>query len=491
MSDPKFLDEKVVQNAVLVSDNAVFVSEDETENALEKASPFYTIIFSGCALMSDGYQVGVLSLANVCLGNIYGDAYTSTMSTRLGNALFVGIVLGQIGFGFFVDRVGRKVGMMVTTFLVIIGAALCSGAYGANGSVEGLFWALAIYRGILGIGVGGEYPCSSTNASESADKVINGRRGFLVSLATNFMIDMGFVLAGIIPLILAVAGCSDEVIWRLSFGLGVLPPLSVLYFRLRMTNSEIFKKNSMKNNVPYMLIFRRYWKRLLGTAGTWFLYDFIAYPFGLFSGTIINSAIGANPTFIQTAEWSTLLNFLYLPGCILGAYSGDFIGRKKTMALGFFLQGVLGIFMGIWYKDLISILPLFVILYGVFLSLGEFGPGDMVIVTSSEIFPTAIRGTAYGWSAAIGKIGAICGTSAFKPAIQHFGKGDAILGQSRVFILASGLALFGAIVAWALIPDYSKQDLSNEDEEFKQYLLENGYDISYLGEVPITEEIKA
>ena len=105
MSNSKFLDEKVVQNAVIVS-------EDEKEKANENSSPFYTIIFSGkgqstgqlllshrddhpcpncalvrsliqchegCALMSDGYQVGVLSLVNVCLGNIYGDAYTSTM----------------------------------------------------------------------------------------------------------------------------------------------------------------------------------------------------------------------------------------------------------------------------------------------------------------------------------------------------------------------------------------------------------------------------
>lgn len=158
------------------------------------------------------------------------------------------------------------------------------------------------------------------------------------------------------------------------------------------------------------------------------------------------------------------------------------------MALGFFVQGVLGILTGVWYKDLISILPLFVNLYDVFLSLGEFGPRDMVIVTSSEVFPTTIRGTTYSWSAAIGKLGAICGTTAFKPAIQHFGNGDAILGQSRVFILTSELALFGAIVTWTLIPDYN-QDLNYEDEEFKQYLLENGYDIFYLGEVPTTEDL--
>lgn len=51
--------------------------------------------------MSDGYQVGVLSLVNVCFSRIYGDAYTSEMSTRLGNALFCGIVLGQVGYKYF------------------------------------------------------------------------------------------------------------------------------------------------------------------------------------------------------------------------------------------------------------------------------------------------------------------------------------------------------------------------------------------------------
>lgn len=37
------------------------------------------------------------------------------------------------------------------------------------------------------------------------------------------MIDLGFVLAALIPLILSVAGCSYEVIWRTSFAIGVLP----------------------------------------------------------------------------------------------------------------------------------------------------------------------------------------------------------------------------------------------------------------------------
>ncbi|KAG0263980.1 Plasma membrane permease, mediates uptake of glycerophosphoinositol and glycerophosphocholine [Mortierella polycephala] len=464
--------------------------ELKAQRERSRLSAVFTVIFSGFALLSDGYQVGVLSLVNVCFTKIYGDQFTSAMSTRIGNSLFIGCIVGQIGFGYVCDRVGRKVGLMLTTILVILGAALCAGAYGANGSVEGLFWALTVYRGILGVGVGGEYPCSSASASEAADEVMPGKRGMLFVFVTNFVIDCGFVLSALFPLILGLAGCSKEVIWRASFAFGVLPPLSVMYFRFKMNNSERFQKNSMKKNVPYLLILRRYWKYLLGTGGSWFFYNFISYPFGIFAGTILDSAIGTNATFVQTAEWMLLLNVFYLPGSISGALASDRIGRKRTMSLGFFVQGVLGIFMGIFYKKLLDIFPLFVVLYGVFMMMGEFGPGDMLGLVSAEIYPTAVRGTAYGWSAAFGKFGAFVGTTAFKPAIASFGKGDDLLGQGRVFILASCLALLGSVFTWFLIPDYSKKNLGEEDEDFRRYLEANGFDLSNLGERAVADEEK-
>lgn len=37
------------------------------------------------------------------------------------------------------------------------------------------------------------------------------------------MIDLGFVLASLVPLILSLAHCSYEVIWRTSFAIGVIP----------------------------------------------------------------------------------------------------------------------------------------------------------------------------------------------------------------------------------------------------------------------------
>ncbi|KAK3833505.1 MAG: major facilitator superfamily domain-containing protein [Linnemannia elongata] len=477
--------------AVVLPEEPVHLTDLQKQS---RVSAIFTVIFSGFALLSDGYQVGVLSLINVCFTKIYGDAFTSEMSTRIGNSLFVGCIIGQISFGFICDRLGRKVGLMITTILVILGAALCAGAVGAHGSVEGLFWALTIYRGILGVGVGGEYPCSSASASEAADEVMPGRRGMLFVFVTNFVIDSGFVLSALFPLILGAAGCSYQVIWRTSFAFGVLPPLSVLYFRLKMSNSEIYKKNAIKKRVPYLLIIRRYWKYLVGTGGSWFFYNFISYPLGIFAGTILDQALGSEATFVQIAEWSLLLNCFYLPGSISGALVSDKLGRKKTMATGFLVQGILGIFMGVFYKKLLNTFPLFVVLYGIFMAMGEFGPGDMLGLVSAEIYPTAIRGTAYGWSAAIGKLGAFVGTTVFKPAIASFGQGDVMLGQGRVFILGSCLALLGAVFTWFLIPDYSKKALGEEDEDFKTYLLAHGFDLSNFGgedNVPAIDEEKA
>ena len=48
----------------------------------------------------------------------------------------------------------------------------------------------------------------------------------------------------------------------------------------------------------YMLVFKRYWKRIIGTCLCWFLYDFCSYPFGLFSSTIV-SQVNPQNTLIQ------------------------------------------------------------------------------------------------------------------------------------------------------------------------------------------------
>lgn len=60
----------------------------------------------------------------------------------------------------------------------------------------------------------------------------------------------------------------------------------------------------------------------------------------------------------------------------------------------------------------------FAVVYGIFLSFGELGPGNCLGLLASKTSPTAVRGQYYGIAAAIGKVGAFVGTWAFPPIID-------------------------------------------------------------------------
>ncbi len=123
----------------------------------------------------------------------------------------------------------------------------------------------------------GEYPASSTSASEAANEHTLKRRGPIFIMVTNFPLSFGGPLAVIIFLIvLSAAGANRlSTIWRVCFGIGCIFPLTVFYFRIRMLNSKLYRRGAIKRRVPYMLVLRYYWKTMIGTCGAWFIYDFV------------------------------------------------------------------------------------------------------------------------------------------------------------------------------------------------------------------------
>ncbi|KAG2225157.1 hypothetical protein INT45_009486 [Circinella minor] len=456
------------------SEEIILTDEEDPTAKKKKTASYFNVVFSGFALLSDGYQSGVISFINLLMTEIYGtEIFNSEMSSRLSYALFVGAIVGQLGFGLIIDRVGRKIGLILTTALVILGAAMSAASSGT--SPTGLLWMMVVSRGVLGVGVGGEYPCSSVSAGESADEVAPGRRGALFVLVTNFVIDLGYVVSAIVVVVLlAIFKDNLEPVWRLALGLGILPPLSVLYFRLRMADSKRYQQGALQKKVPYWLIFKKYWGRMLLTSGLWFAYDAVSFPNGVFSTIIIDTAAPGG-TLIQTTAWNILLYAFYLPGSLGGALVIDKLGRRKTLALGLFAQGIVGMILGGTYAPLsANCFPMFVIMYGIFLALGEFGPGDCMGLNAMELFPTAIRGTGYGIAAAMGKVGATVGTLAFKPMQESMG----IRGP---FLVGSAISLVASVVAFFFLPEVGPDFLVQQDIDFKNYLAEQGYDITRLG----------
>lgn len=96
-----------------------------------------------------------------------------------------------------------------------------------------------------------------------------------------------------------------------------------------------------------------------------------------------------------------------LPGYLLSFLLVDYLGRKKIQLMGFTCISVLYFVLGILF-DLIDFDEyqwLAVLLYGATFLFSNFGPNTTTFILPSETFPTEIRATCTGLSAAAGKFG--------------------------------------------------------------------------------------
>ncbi|PFH52919.1 hypothetical protein AMATHDRAFT_1657 [Amanita thiersii Skay4041] len=431
---------------------------------------------------------GINLILTVVLTRVYGADVLKkhNYSVIISSLGFAGTVVGMLIFGYLSDKLGRKFGMMTATGIVALFSGLSAASSGAHGSVGGLLSMLGAMRFLLGIGVGAEYPCGSVSASEQSEEpgISKNAQHRWFALATNTMIDFGFVISAFVPLVLFWIFGNNHLraVWRLSLGLGVVPALAVFLWRLNMEEPARYRKDSMKRaRIPYWLVLRRYGVSLAALSFTWFLYDFIVYPFGLYSSIIVNNITGGTIDLAVVLGWNVVINLFYMPGTLGGAFIVDYLGPKYTMIAGLILQAVVGFIMSGLYAHLTNKIAAFAVVYGIFLSFGEVGPGNCLGLLASKTSPTAVRGQFYGIAAAIGKVGAFVGTWAFPPMIDAFGGSDTPRGNTGPFWVGSGLAILSAIVTFLFIKPLTHDGMEEEDRKFREYLEAHGYDTSQMG----------
>ncbi|KAJ7123705.1 MFS Git1p-related glycerophosphoinositol and glycerophosphocholine permease [Mycena epipterygia] len=449
-----------------------------------------SLIFAcGTALFSDGYANGIIGSVNTLLRHIYGtETFPSNYSTTLNSVVFVGTILGMLAFGWISDKIGRKFGMMTAAGIVAFFSALSAASSGANHSVHGLLAMLITCRFFLGIGIGAEYPCGSVSASEQTEgkAIAKNAQHRWFALATNCSIDFGWCVSAFIPLLMFwICGPNHlRAVWRLSLGLGFFPAIAVFIWRWTMEEPELYKKSAMKAvKIPYRLVLRKYGVRLAAISFTWFLYDFIAY-FGIYSSTVIDTITNDSASLTVVFGWNVVLNLFLMPGTIIGAFVVDYLGPKWTMITGLLFQAFFGFLMSGLYEQLKQHIGGFAVMYGIFLSFGEFGPGNNLGLLASKSSPTAVRGQFYGIAAAIGKIGAFV---SFPPMIAAFGKHNSDKGNTGPFWVGSGLAIISALVTYFFIVPLDHDGMAREDVIFREYLEANGFDTSGMGLIDATE----
>jgi hypothetical protein len=92
-------------------------------------SPVLKIAVTGAGFMSDAYDLFIFNLVLVILQFDRPDLFASSgVKGTLATIVLIGSVLGQLFFGVMADRIGRRIGFIVTLALVTLGALLSATA---------------------------------------------------------------------------------------------------------------------------------------------------------------------------------------------------------------------------------------------------------------------------------------------------------------------------------------------------------------------------
>jgi MFS family permease len=500
----------------------------DTESGISKnpkSISWYVIFASALANFSDGYQNNLVSIVldilftlkatpqltqksqssntNVIFKHTLGKSYTSAIQTRISNALLVGAVIGIIVLGYTCDIWSRRGGLWVTSSLVVVGSLLATLVFQVEGQgVGNMMWYMTIARGIIGVGVGGEYPPSAAAALEGSNEVSSSAshcyttnlgnverrrrraklikrnqhydhiRGPIQVLTSTLMATSAAPICTAIYLLTLLATHNNLITaFHAIYSISIFLPLFVAFLRFRMRDGLLFRRNKIENiSPPYLLVLKRYGWRLLGTSSAFFLYDFINFPNSIMSAAIINNVVPGKD-IRQTAIWQFILALLAVPGPIVGSYLTNRVGRRWTGIAGWIGYIILGFIIGGCYSSLTSSanIAAFLVLYGLMQSFGHMGPGATIGLMSVELFPTAVRGMSYGVSAAFGKAGAAVGTQVFTPIRDA-------AGPASTFYLLGGLSILGAGIYY-ILPEGRDIDLAAEDESFNAYLRSEGFGV--------------
>ncbi|KAE9403620.1 MFS general substrate transporter [Gymnopus androsaceus JB14] len=471
----------------------------EVDNA--KFSSFHVKVcfVAGVGFFTDAYDIFGISIAATMLGFVYNKtgALSANQSLGVKVATPVGTLVGQLLFGWLADVVGRK--KMYGFELMIIIFTTFAQALSANGPSVSIIGTLVVWRFLMGVGIGGDYPLSAVISSEFATTRTRGR---LMTAVFAFQ-GWGQLVASIIACIV-VAAYKDSIIgdtspnftavdktWRILIGMGCVPGVIALYFRLTIPETPRFTMDIERNiqqasrDIEGMLAINNetdlgnqkvdvpvaswadfkahfgQWKNmkvLIGTSYSWFALDIAFY--GLGSTKVYN-------TLLNVSIGNLILSIAgYVPGYWATFYLIDSWGRKPIQLMGFTVLTALFIVMGFGYDKLISNSAgqkAFVFLYCLSNFFENFGPNTTTFIVPGEVFPTRYRSTAHGISAASGKLGAVISQVGFAQ-LSNIGGKNAFLGhilEILAFFMLTG------IFSTLLIPETkgkSLEELSPDDE---------------------------
>jgi MFS family permease len=382
--------------------------------------------------MLDSFDVMLYSLVLAALIRDPVLQLSPTTAGQLGSLTLIAAAIGGVAFGVIADRIGRKQALMAAVLVYSVFTAAC----GLAQSVA----QLAVFRILLGFGMGGEWATGVALVSETFPARHRGKA--LAFVQSSWAI--GYGLAALVNLIvMPIWG------WRGVFFVGILPALFTIWVRQKVEEPALWRTSSAKDRGRISALFEPHIARvtvfitLMNACtlfGWWGLNLWIpAYlnlpptqgGVGLSSSTMSLFVIA-----MQVGMWLGYVSFGFI---------ADVFGRKRTYVLFVLTASVLLPVYGV-LREPVALLALgpFVAFFGT----GYYSGFGAVI---AELYPTSVRATAAGVCYNVGRI-----ASAAAPFIV--GSMAATRGFGVAFAI-TGAAFFLAALAWTGIPNTGNREL--------------------------------
>ena len=201
---------------------------------------------------------------------------------------------------------------------------------------------------------------------------------------------------------------------------------------------------------------------------SWLIFDVVFYSNSLFSSQVVGrfisapSAASASPASVHSFLLRVALSTLCLSLCALPGYLGatlviDRWGRRRLQLFGFAGMTLSYALCAASLPWLLSREPLFYALYGLSFFFCNMGPNVTTFVIPAELFPTGIRATAHGLSAAAGKVGAAIGTAVMPLLLTAS-------SLSVVLYLSAGISVLGLLWTLALTAESRDRNVCTTTE---------------------------
>jgi MFS family permease len=379
------------------------------------------------AWMLDAFDVMLFALVLPAVSADLG--LTKAEGGLLGSVMLVAAAAGGVVAGRFADRFGRTRALMISVALYSVFTFLCGFA-----STLAHFVVLRVF---LGFGMGGVWSSGAALVSESWPAASRGRAlGFMQS---------GWAI-GYAAAVLVAGVVQPRYGWRAVFFIGILPALFALWIQRRVKEPAIWTASSGKTGGPsgrFADIFRSgigWLTVVLTLMNTCTLFAW--WGFNLWLPSYLKSPPaqgGAGLGGAATTGYLFVMQAGMWVGYVTFGFISDRIGRKRAY-VAYLLTAAVLLAAYVTVRN-----PTLLLLLGPCVAFAATGYFSGFGAVTAEIYPTAVRATAQGFTYNIGRLASAAAPYLVGTLADTRGFGQALLVCSAAFVVAA--------IFWIWIPE--------------------------------------